>query len=204
MSNKNVTTQLIGRYLSIRLQKNSSLLKILNPLRKELKLLSNDSIKNQKLFTFSNYKFLYIKKKKILKSKIRLYLKYFFKIFKYYYFYEYKKFKNFFFFNIVKYHKFFINNFKIYKKVFYINIFYKNLLDFFLVFRDFFKNSKIIINFIFYSVFALLKVSFLSMFKKSFVLNNKNIYISSFFYRNFFNYKYINYIWLLYKKLNYR
>jgi len=149
MSNKNVTTHLISKYIGVRLQKNFTLLKTLNPLRRELKRVYRDVVMDQKIFTIYNYKYLYYRKKFQYKQNIIKCIKIFKIIFKLFFYKYYKKFKNFLILNIIKYNK---NNFyfkfNYFKKIFSINLYYKFLLENFMILKNLSNNKKIKIPYI--------------------------------------------------------
>jgi len=193
MSNKNVTTHLISKYIGVRLQKNFTLLKTLNPLRKELKRVYSDVVKDQKIFTIYNYKYLYFKKKIQYKQNIVKCIKIFKKVFKICFFKFYKISKNFLIFNIVKYNKYnFYFKLKFFKKIFCVNLYYKLLLENFMVFKNLANNKKSLLNNIFFYIFYIIKINM--VFKNKKLLNNKLIILSSFFYKNYINFKYLKFI----------
>jgi hypothetical protein len=194
MSNQNVTTHLISRYIGIRLQKNFTLLKTLNPLRRELKKLYKYVVQDQKVFTIYNYKYLYSRKKIQYKKEIKSYFVLFNYFFKYYYFKYYIKYKNFLIYYIIKSHKEFEFNYYFFRKIFYINLYYRSLIEFFVIYNNKYTTKKIIIkNFIYY-IFLLLRHSLYYFTKKLFKYNNKQIIISSYFLKTFINYKYLKFI----------
>lgn len=204
MSNLNVTTHLISRYIGIRLQKNFTLLKTLNPLRRELKKLYKYSVQDQKIFSIYNYKYLYSQRKIQYKKKITNYIKLFNIFLKYFYFKYYKSYKNFLLYTIIKCHKEFEFNYHFFIKIFYINLYYRGLIEFFVIDNSVYNSKEIYIKNIIYYIFLLLKNSLYYFKKKVFKYNNKHIIISSYFYKNYINFKYLEFIWMLYKKFNYR
>lgn len=202
ISNKNVTSYLISRYIAVKLQKNFSLLKTLNPLRKELKFLYKRTIKKQKPFWFWHYKFLLINKKIKYLKRIRINVKLFYKIFLFYFYKFYYKNKTFLFFDIIVLCKK-INkkiNLQFIKKFVYIQIFYKCLLESYYLQSK--KFNKVILNILFFKVFLLLQFNFFYFIKK--VINTKIIFISSFFFNKYINFKYLKFIWYSFKKYNFR
>jgi len=72
-------------------------------------------------------------------------------MYKLYYYYFFKKYKNFLYFNIAIFHRKKKKiSYKLYKKIFYINIFYKALLNFFLINNKVNMETQIYNNLLFF------------------------------------------------------
>jgi hypothetical protein len=202
MTNKNVTSQLISRYIALKLKKNFTLIKTLNPLRRELKRLSKGGRTSKRAYIHYNYKYLFNKNKTKIRRTIKVILK---SYRKYFYFNYYKYFINkgfLIYFNTFIYHKFYAmyyskskkkNNIKYisFFKAFYINFYYQIILNLYKGVKITLKNKKNIVYYNFskiYNIFIPLK------YKKKLNSKTKLIYISSYFYKNIINFKLISFI----------
>lgn len=212
MTNQNVTSQLISRYIALKLKKNFSVLKVLNPLKRELNRLSRQTRTSKNAYRYYNYNALFRITKKKARMKIKSYLFRYRKFFKdcnytyyvnnwlfisfntFYYHKNYNRYYNF----IPKKKRYTVKYLK-FLKVFFINTYYQLILNIY-------KGNKLICNnnTLVFNLLKWFNISLLLKYKK--LLKNTTIlvFLSSYFYKNLFNFKLIRFIWEQSNKINAR
>ena len=207
MSNNNITSKLLSRYLAIKLKRNFNVFFAVSPIKRELLRLSYRARSNKKqAFKLYDFNVLFSKKKVLNKKKFKNSLIFNYILFLDQFYIYYKNNNTLIYFNIILYYKHNLKKlfFLRFLKVFNINIFYKlyiiyNKLQYYFSI----KSINIILNQLYLNIFNIFKPIQNKIFYKKF-LNYKIIAISTFFYINILNFEYLKYLWAKFKMFNLR